>query len=334
MRISPPRLVRVVRARCLGWLVVVACLALPQGLRGEPVVPGTGERIVQVGDDFEAEDWQYVPRNPKSSRDLDESPRLPSGVSQNGRWYEGMKRGHPDIVRRVETPARGLPGSTGALLLQTQRSGVPGFTSYRMQQDDFIADCNYRLGGAMPVWQSPSVVTRVFLPPVDLWENRTGPTFGFRLALTTTVTKPGRGRFATPQVEKETYWPGMFIEFQSKGQGGAQDDYASFRIRGDSRGGDFRGPQITQTGWWTLGMSVTADGMVHYYARPGVEDLTPADFITSQYPYGYRAEHFKTFFFNVCNRDDGRTWSTPWIVDDSYVYYIRSDRMARTPSRP
>jgi hypothetical protein len=81
-------------------------------------------------------------------------------------------------------------------------------------------------------------------------------------------------------------------------------------------------------------MSVTSDGMVHYYARPGVEDLTPADFITSQYPYGYRAEHFKTFFFNVCNRDDGRTWSTPWIVDDSYVYYIRSDRMARTPNGP
>jgi hypothetical protein len=94
-------------------------------------------------------------------------------------------------------------------------------------------------------------------------------------------------------------------------------------VRGDSSGGDFKGPQITTTGWWTMGMSVTPDGMVHYYAKPGIENLTEKDYISSQYPYSFRCERFKTFFFDVCNGDDGKTWSTAWIVDDPTVYVAR-----------
>ena len=67
-------------------------------------------------------------------------------------------------------------------------------------------------------------------------------------------------------------------------------------------------------------MSFTPDGMVHYYARPGVEELTAEDYITSQFPYGYRCERFRTFFYNVVNGDNGKTWSTTWIVDDPKVY--------------
>jgi len=29
---------------------------------------------------------------------------------------------------------------------------------------------------------------------------------------------------------------------------------------------------------------------------------------------------FNTIFFNVCSVDDGKTWSTPWIIDDPKVY--------------
>ena len=36
--------------------------------------------------------------------------------------------------------------------------------------------------------------------------------------------------------------------------------------------------------------------------------------------YGYRAHTFQTFFFNVINMDDGRSISTPWIVDDAFLY--------------
>jgi hypothetical protein len=29
---------------------------------------------------------------------------------------------------------------------------------------------------------------------------------------------------------------------------------------------------------------------------------------------------FETIFFNVANMDDGKTWSTPWVVDDVSLY--------------
>ncbi|MEC9189253.1 MAG: hypothetical protein VX520_08585, partial [Planctomycetota bacterium] len=79
---------------------------------------------------------------------------------------------------------------------------------------------------------------------------------------------------------------------------------------------------IPTTGWWTFGISVTPNGQVHYFAKPGVEDLTVEDHIATEFPYSFRAERFKTFFFNVCNGDNGRTWSTPWIIDDPTLYYL------------
>jgi hypothetical protein len=130
-------------------------------------------------------------------------------------------------------------------------------------------------------------------------------------------------------MEREIYWPGFFIDFESKTDTGKEHDYARFRIRADAHGRDFRGPQITQTGWWTLGISLTPDGKVHYYAKPGVEDLTEDDYLTTQSPYGYRCERLKAFFFNICNRDDGSTWSTPWIVDDPTVYFIPKKQLAQ-----
>jgi hypothetical protein len=30
-----------------------------------------------------------------------------------------------------------------------------------------------------------------------------------------------------------------------------------------------------------------------------------------------------TFFFNIVNNDDGRTWSTKWIIDDPELYVLR-----------
>jgi hypothetical protein len=306
------------------WLMATLLVMFGVGsLAAAPLVPGTGRKLDQVGDDFEDEGWEYTYNNPKSTRENDNSDRLPGGVSKNGRWYEGMKRGQPDVIKRVATPPGGLPGSQGSLLLRSLYTGIPGRPSYHMQQDDFIADVNYRLGGGIPVSRGPSAVVRVFLPPVATWEKRTGPQFAFRLSLETTVSKPQPGVFFSgSRRENETYWPGMFVEFENK-KPGREHDYAYLRLRANSGGGDFKSVQITTTGWWTLGLSVTPDGMVHYYAKPGIEDLTAKDYITSQYPYSFRAERFKTFFFNVCNGDDGKTWSTSWIIDDPAVYVAR-----------
>jgi len=289
----------------------------------EPVIPGSGVRLPAVGDDFEDERWDYISNNPKSSQDIDFAERFPIGEAVNGRWYEGAKRGHPDIVKRVATPAGGLPGSKGSLLLQSLSTGVPGRPRYQMGQDDFIADVNYRLGGAIPVSRSPSVVVRVFLPPVDQWENRTGPQFGFRASLEASFGLASRGVVPpSGRTVSKNCWPGMFIEFESKADERSYD-YAYLRLRADRGGNDVRSKQITITGWWTLGFSFTPDGMVHYYARSGVGPLTEADRLASEFPYDARAESFKTFFFNVCSWDDGRSWSTPWVIDDPSVYMVR-----------
>ena len=311
---------------CVAALSLVFALAANPATAQRPVIPGTGSEILGVSDDFEDPNWSFIPNNPKSTEDIDEKQRTPLGRSQNGRWYEGIKRGHPDVVKRVDTPAGGLPGSKGALLMRSLYTGIPGRPSGTMHQDDFICNVQYRLRRKADVSEVPSVTTRVFLPPVAEWEKRSGPHFGFRLALETTAMvekEIGPFKLKRKKMDNEVYWPGVFIEFESKQDSKRTEDYAHFRVRSNRRGGDFRGPQITTTGWWTLGMSVTPDGMVHYYASPGVDELTEDDYITSQLPYNYRAERFRTFFYNVCSADDGRRWSTSFVVDDPKVYLLR-----------
>jgi len=321
-------------------LACVACLfstaIAEQADAQRPVVPGTGMEIIGVSDDFEDPSWNYIPNNPKSTEDIDNDQRGPMGKSTNGRWYEGVKRGHPDIVQRVPTPPGGLPGSQGSLLMRSKFTGIPGRSSNKMHQDDFICNVQYRLKRRIDIAEAPSVTTRLFLPPVDQWENRSGPHFGFRLALETTAMieqEVGIFKRKVEELGNEIYWPGMFVEFESKNETGRGEDYAYLRIRSNQKGGDFRGPQITTTGWWTLGLSCTPDGMVHYYASPGVDELTEADYITSQYPYSYRAERMRTFFYNVCSADDGQRWSTSFIVDDPKVHVLRPKGNLKTAER-
>ena len=63
-------------------------------------------------DDFEDPKWSYRYNHPKSSHEQDENQRGPGGMSSNGLWHEGGKRGTPDVVKRVETPSGGIEGST------------------------------------------------------------------------------------------------------------------------------------------------------------------------------------------------------------------------------
>ena len=297
----------------------------------QQLVPGQGTQLKTVGDTFEDASWQYVHNLPKSSRNLDNDVRSPTGIAVNNRWYEGVKRGQPDVIRRVPTPAGGLPGSYGALLLQSRHTGIPGKPSYAMQQDDFIADVHERVDGWIPVSRGPSAVVRVFLPRTSKWENRSGPHFAFRVAVTHSVPSTGLFSFGS-RSKSETYWPGIFIDFDSKTDDDRSHDYAQLRLRGDADGDDFLGLHVSTTGWWTLGISCTRDGQIHYYARPGIEPLTARDHLASTYPYGFRAEYFKTFFFNVCSGDDGRNWSTPWIIDDPSVF-VFPRHGARTAQR-
>jgi len=305
------------------FLAAALVSMLAADLVAQGLVPGTGRKITQVGDNFEDAEWGYVPNRPKSTRNLDKNDREPAGFSKNERWYEGPKRGQPDLIRRVPTPEGGLSGSEGALMLRSCYTGIPGSPSYEMQQDDFIADVQYALGGPIPLSRAPSVVVRVYLPPFKHWEKRTGPTFAFRASVEPPASNHSYSRWSRKPKEPDTYWPGMLIDFHSKADSDTKEEVAYLRIRSDESGNDYRGPRLKELGWWTLGMSFTPNGQVHYYASPGVDDLTQKDYIASHFCYGERGIELNTFFFNVCSADDGRTWSTPWIIDDPTVYIAR-----------
>ena len=299
-------------------------------------VPGTGTKIDYVGDDFEEADWKFVHNMPKSSREQNEKSYGPMAYSVNRRWTEGPERGQPDLLKVIKTPQNGLPGSKQALQITTLHSGIPGVNSYDVQQDDLILNVAGRIGSTIQASEMPNCVARVYLPPAEQWENRTGPHFGIRLGLRTTAEKPREGLFAIgSSMQTEPYWPGIWIHFNSATSRGVDQDSAFLKIRSNGRGGDFQVKEIPleQFGWWTFGMSVTGDGQVHYFAKPGVEDLTMADHITSQFPYGYRAERMSSFFFNICNRNDGRTWSTPFVIDDPEVFVVNSSRVDQIVER-
>ncbi len=308
----------------LGLAVMAALLGWTQHTEAQ-VVPGTGQRIVEVGDDFEDANWSFTLNLPKASTNIDKVDRQPAGFSNNGMWFESGFRGTPDFVKRVETPPGGLPGSTGALAMQTLYSGIPGRLSNTFQQDDLIANVHQKLGYMLPASWTPSYVVRVYIPPFETWEQRNGSSFGFRADCQTIINKPTKtGKFfrtGGTSREMEQYWPGFFIQFNAKNHPQhAGKNTASILIRSGERGQDIPGPVILNEGWWTLGMTITPDGKVHYYGHEGVANLTAKDHLYSNFPYGYACLQTSTYFFNVVNQDDGRSWSTRWIVDDPKVY--------------
>ena len=308
----------------LGLAVMAALLGWTQHTEAQ-VVPGTGQRIVEVGDDFEDANWSFTLNLPKASTNIDKVDRQPAGFSNNGKWFESGFRGTPDFVKRVETPPGGLPGSTGALAMQTLYSGIPGRLSNTFQQDDLIANVHQKLGYMLPASWTPSYVVRVYIPPFETWEQRSGSSFGFRADCQAIINKPTKaGKFfrtGGTSREMEQYWPGFFIQFNAKNHPQhAGKNTASILIRSGERGQDIPGPVILNEGWWTLGMTITPDGKVHYYGHEGVANLTAKDHLYSNFPYGYTCLQTSTYFFNVVNQDDGRSWSTRWIVDDPKVY--------------
>ena len=275
-----------------------------------PFVPGTGVFLEDCCDNFENPEWSYRYNHPKSSHEQDEKQRSPGGRSNNNLWHEGGKRGTPDLVKRVETPLGGIPGSTGSLMFATRNSGIPGRVANSQQQDDLLMLFDKKLGRSIPMAWQPSATVRVYLPPFEEWENRTGPQFGMRCDCT------GRN----PDGTVEAYWPGMFVLFQSETSKNVKQDSAKISVRGDRLGHDIRKVDIAEPGWWTLGLSFTADGQVHYYASEGVDDLTSEDHIMSSFPYSMKCITFNNFFFNVANWENGRSWSSKWVIDDPKIF--------------
>ena len=310
--------------RFLGLILAAASLGWHLPAEAQ-VVPGSGQQLTEVFDDFEDANWSFVLNLPKASTNIDKVDRQPAGYSTNSMWFESTFRGTPDFVKRVDTPEGGLPGSKGALAMQTLYSGIPGQLSHKFQQDDLIANVSQKMGFMLPATWTPSYVARIYVPPFESWEQRIGSSFGYRADCQTIINKPTKiGKiFGTRGTTKEIeqYWPGFFIQFNGKNHPQYRtQNTATILIRSGERGEDIPGPVITRPGWWTLGMTITPDGRVHYYGHEGIENLTARDHLYSNFPYGYRCLQTSTYFFNIVNQDDGRTWSTRWIVDDPKVF--------------
>ena len=60
-------------------LVTVLIGCSTSALAQRPVVPGTGVKLTNVGDDFEDVNWKFIPNFPKSSDEQDERRREPAG---------------------------------------------------------------------------------------------------------------------------------------------------------------------------------------------------------------------------------------------------------------
>lgn len=314
-------------------VVLIATFNTPAGAQ---IVPGTGTLL--NSDDFEDENWQFNFNLPKSSKEEDQQIRYPLGGSNNNKWLESPKRGAPDQVQRVATPPGGIEGSTGALLMRSRDTGIPGRPMGKQCQDDFILRAR-----PVSLGHSPNFVVRVFLPEWDQWEQRHGVSFGIRAGMQGPQDKmePVKGfrRLFGQRFEKvttrEPYYPGFFIQYNPKTA--TTEQHAVLLIRANEVGHDLPSMNIKQTGWWTFGMSITRDGRCHYYAKPGVGDLTSANYITSTLPYGIQGTYFNTIFFNVCSADNGQNWSTPWIVDDPKIFYggqsMQSQQLPRSAHR-
>jgi hypothetical protein len=301
---------------------IAAVLVAPTKAAG--LVPGTGTVLTAVGDQFEDPNWEYTFNLPKGSADVDQQLRRPFGYSNNRRWYEGTDRGQPDFVKRVPTPEGGLPGSTGALLIASHFTGIPNRANNQRAQDDLFMSVDNLLGRYIPVSQRPNFVVRVFVPEFEKWEQHSGSSFGVRATcrgLTNDKKKKG---------ETEPYWPGMFFNYELPTRQ-RPEPAVWLAVRARESGQDYKKVRVEQPGWWTLGMSFTPDGWVHYYAKPGVEELTAADRIASHRPYNFQCLYFINVFFDVFSQNDGRSGSTPWVIDDPTVYVANPEMFVAKP---
>jgi hypothetical protein len=205
--------------------------------------------------------------------------REPGSSAKNFLWAEGAKRGTPDMVRRVPTPPGGLEGSTGSMLIQTLRSGIPGTLTHEQQQDDLLHNVAGTVGRTIPLAWSPNCVCRVFVPPVKYWERRDGATFGYRTGL----LGHGNGN------NNEEYWPGIFLHMERPVKDGKQTFQVRSWLRADQYGRDLPSLTFEPETWITMGMSCTPDGACHFFLRPGIEDLEAKDCVGSYWCYSYRA---------------------------------------------
>ncbi|MBI3861303.1 MAG: hypothetical protein HY290_05350, partial [Planctomycetia bacterium] len=92
LTIHSPRRGVTARLVLVGLMSVTAASAVAVGQWSYHVVPGRGQKVKEVGDDFEDPEWGYLDNVPKASSNIDSDDRLPAGISKNQRVYESTYR--------------------------------------------------------------------------------------------------------------------------------------------------------------------------------------------------------------------------------------------------
>ena len=120
--------------------------------------------------------------------------------------------------------------------------------------------------------------------------------------------------------ETEPYWPGIFVNYKRPADRRKNEAPAFWVIRASNPGGDYQQTPIKESGWYTLGMSFTGDGMIHYYIHKGGEDLTAADRVASQFPVQLSMLVLHRRLLRLFGSNDGQNWTTGWVIDDPAVF--------------
>ncbi len=243
---------------------LIALLLLMHGMLIAQPLPGAGQRVTIMSDDFEDPSWTF-------NRDGNFG-----GISSNGKWFGAgppSDRGTPEVIEHLPTPAGGPAGSSYALRLRSTDNDGDGTSN----QEDFHFQYASQLFGR-PFARSdlPSFTTYVNIPALDTLVPNV-KNLGFRVQAHDDELNNGIGGLYYPSI-----WIGHTAIPDSFGPPGAR----LLARLGDGISSDETVGRIDQAGWWSLGLSFGSDGVGHYFASPGTDALTAADKIydTSRFP--------------------------------------------------
>ena len=233
----------------------------------------------------------------------------------------------PTRSKSIPTPPAACAGSQQALLLRTLNSGIPGYALQRRPAGRPDRQLPRTPPRRHPRRRTPQLhrprlpaagraVGTALRPAVRLPRQ---PVDGHHRRKTTGFFSSGSS------TEVEPYWPGMWIHFRANAHQEHQGRHGLHRRPRRPHGPRLPRPRDRPS---------SAGGRSACRSPPTAWcTTTPAPASTSSpppttsrrsIPYSYTARDFRTYFFDVCNRNDGRTWSTPFVIDDPKLYVVRT----------
>lgn len=272
-------------------------------------VLGRTGRLGDLCDDFEDTKWDYSYTN---------------HISNNKLWRSGSGHGEPELLTRIPTPDGGEKGSAWALEVRTNNiehfddGNEPGhLTMEKLLTSEYKKNSQLRIRRE----NQPVFIVHVWLPPFNQWF--TGGSredfyeFGFRHEA---FTKNGN-----------KYYPSIFLHYDNS----LPKPYFIIRIFPIGTGEQKRDilvKPINQPCWWTIAVAFDADGIDHYYARPGVDIPTEEDEIFNTAQFRTKEgidtpsmDYVLYSFFHLGYPEAGNT-GPRFVIDDYEVRVVNNEK--------